>query len=225
MKINCFILDDEPLAIKVLERYINDLPQLYLKGSHTNPMEALNIIQTQNIDLLFLDINMPRISGISFYKTLAKAPKVIFTTAYPEFAVEGFELEALDYLVKPFSFERFLKAVNKFKSNFHTNQKPVHLIIKADRKLFQLNQEEILFLQAFGDYVKIFTHSKSYLPKETLQKVEERLDSTNFLRIHRSYIVSLNAISFIEGNQVNINGKMLPIAQKYKEQLLTKFKR
>lgn len=229
MKINCIIVDDEPLAIKVLEKYIKELPYLHLADKFHSAIKANEALQKQSVDLLFLDINMPKISGISLLKSLPNPPLVIFTTAYPEYAVEGFELEALDYLLKPFSFERFLKAVNKAVRQLETAQKlqasdqsqiSGNLVIKADRKLYPLPFDSLLYLQAFGDYVKVFTKEKLYLPKETLQKLEKRLPGTQFIRVHRSYVVALEAIQYIEGNHLRINNQKIPIGQSYREQLL-----
>lgn len=229
MKINCAIVDDEPLAIKVLEKYIKELPILQLNSSFHSAIKASEYLQIGGVDLLFLDINMPKISGISLLRSLPNPPLVIFTTAYPEYAVEGFELEALDYLLKPFSFERFLKAVNKAIQAIETENKLRQtnrlpeggtLIIKADRKLYPLPFNSILYLQAFGDYVKVFTKNQRYLPKETLQNIEKRLPENQFIRVHRSYLVALEAIQYIEGNHLTIDNQIIPIGQSYKEQLL-----
>ena len=233
MTIKCIIVDDEPLAIKVLEKYIVEVAQLQLMSTFSNPIEASAFLQSQEVDLLFLDINMPKISGISLLKTLPSPPLVIFTTAYPEYAVEGFELEALDYLLKPFSLERFVKAINKATHQLEINQKlqsiekkelPGNLIIKADRKLYPLPFPKITYLQAYGDYVKVHTKEKTYLPKETLQNLEKRLPSEHFIRIHRSFLIALKAIQYIEGNHVTIDGQIIPIGNAYKEPLLTKLK-
>ena len=229
MKIKCMIVDDEPLAIKVLEKYISELPYLHLIDSFHQAIKASEALQKQAVDLLFVDINMPKISGISLVKSLPDPPLVIFTTAYPEYAVEGFELEALDYLLKPFSFERFLKAVNKAVKELETANKLQQadrvktggtLMIKADRKLYPLPYDQILYLQAFGDYVKIFTKEKLYLPKETLQNLEKSLPQSQFIRVHRSYLVALDAIQYIEGNHLTINDQMIPIGQSYRDHLL-----
>ena len=232
MNIKCMIIDDEPLAINIIRKYIAELSFLELISSSTNPVEGLEILQNQSIDLLFLDINMSKLSGLSLIKSLSSPPLVIFTTAYSEHAVEGFELEAVDYLLKPFSFERFLKAVNKVCKQLKINeprqasfnQDYTNLTIKADRKLYRIRTEEILYLQAFGDYVKIITRNKKYLPKETLNNIEQRLSPQKFMRIHRSYIVALDAIQFMEGNVLHIEGNNIPIGQSYKGQLLEKLR-
>lgn len=226
--INCLIVDDEPLSRRVVEKYLKDLPHLHLVGSCAHAFEAMEAIQKQPVDLIFLDINMPRLSGINFAKTLTHPPLIIFTTAYPEYAVEGFELEAVDYLLKPFSQERFFKAVSKASKILESNQAskapdaPGFLLIKADKKLYKLNFGDILYLQAYGDYVKIFTTQKTLLTKERFAALEENLPADRFQKIHRSYVISLDAISFLEGNQVKINDILLPVSHSYRAELLAK---
>ncbi len=226
--INCIIVDDEPLSRRVIEKYLKDLPHLNLLASCSHAFEAMEILQKEHVDLMFLDINMPKLSGINFAKTLSNPPLIVFTTAYPEYAVEGFELEAVDYLLKPFSQERFLKAVNKVSkqlANIETLKRPNEtsfLIVKADKKLYKLNFDDILYLQAYGDYVKIFTSKKTLLTKERLSNLEASLPKNLFHKIHRSYIISLNAISFLEGNQVKINETLLPISNSNRAGLLAK---
>ncbi len=226
--INCIIVDDEPLSRRVIQKYLKDLPFLNLMASCSHAFEAMEVLQKEPIDLIFLDINMPRLSGINFAKTLSNPPLIIFTTAYPEFAVEGFELEAVDYLLKPFSQERFLKAVNKASKILENKQletasnDPDFLLIKADKKLYKLKFEEILYLQAYGDYVKVFTPEKVLLTKERLSNLENNLPENRFQKIHRSYIVSMDAIQFLEGNQVKINDILLPVSSTYRAELLAK---
>jgi DNA-binding LytR/AlgR family response regulator len=223
-------VDDEPLSRRVIQKYLKDLPFLNLIASCSHAFEAMEVLQKEAIDLIFLDINMPRLSGINFAKTLSNPPLIIFTTAYPEYAVEGFELEAVDYLLKPFSQERFLKAVNKASKILENSQlektsnDPYFLLIKADKKLYKLQFEEILYLQAYGDYVKVFTPEKTLLTKERLSKLESHLPKNRFQKIHRSYIISLDAIQFLEGNQVKVNEIFLPISSTFREELLTKLR-
>ena len=227
MNIKCVIVDDEPLSIRVLEKYLAELPQLQLVARCKNAFEAMEVLRKEAIDLIFLDINMPKLSGISFLKTLKKPPLVVFVTAYPEYAVEGFELEALDYLLKPFSFERFLKAVNRAEEKLNPRsqgQLSSYLFVKADKKLYKVEFSTILYLQAYGDYVRIFTKEKTLLTKERLSNIETELPKTLFQKIHRSHIISLAAIQFIEGNQVQIGTTKLPIATTYKEELMLKLK-
>ncbi len=225
MNIQCLIVDDEPLARKVLENHLKLVPQFQLVGSCKDALEANPLLLEHSIDLVFLDINMPGLSGIEWLSSLPNPPQVIFTTAYPEYAVQGFELDAIDYLVKPISRERFLKAANKFLQRSFSPNNQQTLIIKADKKLFKIPYEEILYLQAYGDYVKVTTQEKTYLTKEKLSALEVQLTHSGFLRIHRSHIVSLKAIEYLEGNHVSINGVKIPISNKYKEVLLDRFGR
>jgi len=228
--INCIVVDDEPLSRRVIQKYLKDLPSLNLVASCSHAFEAMEVLQEEHVDLIFLDINMPKLSGINFAKTLSNPPLIIFTTAYPEHAVEGFELEAVDYLLKPFSQERFLKAVNKARkiieneSQEKHSKEPNYLVVKADKKLYKLNFDEILYLQAYGDYVKIFTTQKTLLTKERLSILKENLPNDRFQKIHRSYIISLEAISFLEGNQVKVGENFLPISNTYRDELLTKLR-
>ncbi len=229
----CIIIEDEPPAIAVLKKYAEKVEDLQIQGIFQHPMEALSFLRNHSTDLLFLDINLPDLSGIELLKSLPNPPKVIFTTAYPEFALDGFELRVSDFLLKPFSFERFLKAVNKVFEEIETEKKLQEwteakekeaLIIKADRKIFRLVYEEICYLQAYGDYVKIITETKQFLPKQTLHHIEEQLPEEQFVRIHRSYIISLNKVEYIEGNHVHIKGQNLPIGKSYREAFLKRMK-
>ncbi len=223
MKIKCLLVDDEPIAREILETYIQDIPQLELVMSCSNAFEAMKALDQRHIQLIFLDINMPKLSGISLIRSLLKPPEVIFTTAYPEFAVEGFELEAIDYLLKPFSFERFLKAVNKALHKLEispTAQKETaHLFIKSGKKLHKVNVNEILYFNAIGDFVKVHTTQKVIITNDTLKNIEASLPTYAFIRIHKSYIVAVQAIQYIEGNQVKVSDQMLPVGLTYKENL------
>ncbi len=225
MKIRCLIVDDEPLSQEVLEAYVNDTPQLVLAGKCSNAMEAAAALMKEEIDLLFLDINMPRLSGVSFVKSLAKPPHVVFVTAYPEFAVEGFEVEAVDYLLKPCSFERFLKAVNKVTAKMaETAKEATFLLVKADKKLHKIDFRNIRYFRAIGDYVKVYTADKVLITSETLKNIEDQLPSSQFIRIHKSFIVSLEAIRYMEGNQLRIGEEMLPVGLTYIEKLIERLK-
>ena len=225
--IHCLIIDDEPPAIKVIEHYIQQVPDLALAGSYTDPVAGMVAIESRQADLLFLDINMPQLSGIDLIKSLANPPLIVLTTAYPEYAVEGFELEVLDYLLKPIALNRFLKTTSKAKKALARQSSPSgatdHLIIREERKLFKIPLNDILYFQAWGDYVKIFCKGRTFLPKETLKSIEQRLPQELFLRTHRSYIVALQAINFVEGNQIGLNNVKLPVSQSYKELLLRHF--
>lgn len=224
MQISCYIIDDEPPAIRVLEHYIRQSPQLELIGSSTDAILGMQAVQEQGPQLLFLDINMPKLSGISLLKALSHPPAVVFTTAYPEYALEGFELEAVDYLLKPISFERFLKAVNKAQRQIAVqetpDETPSFLLFQAGRKLYRLPLEDIVYLQAYGDYVKIRTGKQLYLPKTTLAQIEEQLPARMFFRLHRSYIISLPRVEYLEGNFVVIGKEKIPVGRSYREGLL-----
>lgn len=225
MKIRCIAVDDEPLSLRIIEKYTAELPQLELVATCADAFEAMNLLQSKAMDLAFLDINMPKLSGLSMLKSLDRPPLVVFTTAYPEFAVDGFEQEAVDYLVKPFSLERFIKAVNRVRERLFAQNEPVcpspgHLLVKADKKLYKVGFRDILYLEAYGDYVKIFTKDQMLLTKERLTTLEEGLPKQDFLRIHRSYLISFNAIEFLEGNRVKIGPVKLPVSPAMKEGLV-----
>jgi DNA-binding LytR/AlgR family response regulator len=221
--INTLIVDDEPIARQILVRYASKIPALYIVGECRNAFEALEKIRDEEIDLLLLDINMPELSGVDLVKTLSQPPCVIFTTAYPEYAVDGFEIEAIDYLLKPFTFERFLKAVNRVQNLLGKAQVPgsmESLFIKADKKLHQVRMKEILFLEAFGDYVKVHLRDRMLLTKDRLSLLENSLPSGKFIRVHRSYIVARGAIEYIEGHHLKIGTQLIPVSQSYREFLL-----
>ncbi len=228
MKINCLIVDDEPLALDILEKYIADTPQLLLAGRCMDAFDAIKRMKASPVDLLFLDINMPRLSGISLVRSLEDPPMVVFTTAYPEHAVEGFELDAADYLVKPFSFERFIKAVNKVENRLSSRGQQQRedydftgfLSIKSDKKIYKVEYKSILTAQAYGDYSKVYTESGVIISSDNLKKLEHLLPEHLFLRIHKSYLVSLLHVQYIEGNMVKIKNQTLPIGARYREKLL-----
>ena len=217
--IKCLIIDDEPLAREVLEEYVADLPMLQLVASCTNAVEALQRINKETIDLIFLDINMPKLSGIHFYKSLTHKPQVIFTTAYADHAIEGFELDAVDYLLKPFSFDRFLKAVNKVSSSNNNEPHSDFIMLKADKKSHKIDYDQIIYFESIGDYVKVHLKgSKTLIISETLRKLEEILPSS-FLRIHKSYIISLSHLQYLEGNRAKIGDTKIPIGQSYRDKV------
>ncbi len=216
--IKCLIVDDEPLAREVLESYISDLPALKLIASCSDAVEALGWLNQDTIDLIFLDINMPKLSGINFYKSLSKKPKVIFTTAYADHAVEGFELEAVDYLLKPFSFDRFLKAVNKLKSEDFVPEQDF-IMLKADKKNHKINFDQILYFESIGDYVKVHLDAeKTLIINDTLRTLESVLPST-FVRVHKSYIIALKHLKYLEGNQAKVRETKIPIGQSYRDKV------
>ena len=223
----CIIIEDEPLAQNVLKKYIGEQPALELLAVCNDALEAQSILTQQNVQLIFLDINLPKLSGINFIKTLIRPPLVIFTTAYPEFAVEGFELNAVDYLLKPFSFERFLKAVNKAfeKLNALTTQnndsgKPSFIFLKAEKKIHKVDLDSICYIEAIGDYMKVVTDSGQLIINETMKKLQEELPAKSFVRIHKSFIISRNRIKYIEGNYVQVEDKSIPIGATYRNDVL-----
>lgn len=222
MKMNCIIVDDEPLSHEVLQTYIRDIPAIEVVAAFDNAIAASAWLQEHQADLILLDIDMPRLSGLGFVKSLVDPPQVIFTTAYPQFAVEGFDLDATDYLLKPFSFSRFLKAINKALAKHEQNSVSLssHLMVKSDKRIFRIPHREILYLEAAGDYVKITSQRKTYLSNDTMKHFEQMLPSGEFVRIHRSYLVAVASIDFIEGNQVVIEGNHLPVGKSYKDDLM-----
>ncbi len=228
MSVPCIIVDDEPLAREVLEKYIGDCPLINLEASCSSAFEAMEILDRIPVGIVFLDINMPRLSGLSMIRSLDRPPEIIFTTAYPEFAVQGFELDAADYLVKPFSFERFLKAVNKAVKRIENKKVPgkaAHdpkkfLIVKSDGKIYQLEHASICFMEAMGDYVRIHTDTETITTYETLKNMEEILPESYFLRVHRSYLVALGKISFLEGNRLRVKESDIPVGQSYRDRLM-----
>lgn len=225
MTIKCIVVDDEPLAVNILVKYVSQTPILKLVATCSDAMEALSVIKKENIDLVLLDINMPKLSGVSLVRALKNPPMVIFTTAYPDFAVEGYELEAIDYLLKPFSFERFQKAIEKVESkakliNNENEYIQEHIYIKSDKKLFRVLFDDIFYLEAYGDYVKVFTRERMLLTKQKLAALTKELPKNQFIQIHRSYVISIKAIDFIEGNNVLVAKIKLPISAGQKQAVL-----
>jgi DNA-binding LytR/AlgR family response regulator len=221
MRIRCIIIDDEPSSQNVLKSFVNKIDYLDLKHVCNNALEALDYLKNNTIDLLFLDINMPQLSGISFYKSLQNPPKVIFTTAYSEYALEGFNLDAMDYLLKPFSFERFVKAISKIKDlNEHTSNS---LILKSDKKLHQIKMEDIFYIESLGDYIKVHLEHKCLVVYKTLKSMFEELPKAIFKQVHKSFIINKNKLEYIEGNTVIINSNKIPLGQKFKKDFLDNF--
>ena len=238
--INVIIVDDEPLALDVLETYIEKIPDINLVAKCSNALEANAALKEHDIELMFLDIQMPQLTGIDFLKTLAKPPKVIFTTAYANYAVEGFELNAVDYLLKPISLDRFMKAVNKAQEQINLEQKgsasiatptlessgksPDFIFVKADKKLIKVNYNEIVYIEGLKDYVIIRQDNGRVITLQTMKSLEKKLPDTIFKRIHRSYIVNIQKIKAVQGNMVEVieknQAKHIPIGKNYREELL-----
>lgn len=226
--LNCIIADDEPIARQILEGYVNDIPYLKITASCKNAFEVMEVLQQEEIDLLFLDINMPKLSGLGLLKTLRQKPKVIITTAYAEYAVEGFELEVTDYLLKPFSLERFLQAVMKVRKTeqkqpdtlaIPAGRKEQVLFVKSDKKIIRLSMNEIHYVEAYGNYIKIYA-PQMLLTAQTLSEFLERLPA-QFLRIHKSFVVNFDYLKLIDGNQIVLqNGTKLSIGKSYRKSVL-----
>ena len=231
MVIHCIIIDDEPLARKGLREYIGDTGFLSLLADFESPMNAMELIASGQVQLVFLDIEMPKISGLQFFKTLQHPPPVIFTTAYPQYALEGFELNALDYLVKPVSFDRFYRAALRAReyyelrtqNNTGTAQPAQdHLFIKTDGKLVRIRYDDILFVEAVQNYVMIHTTGKKYMTWLTFHSIEEFLPADRFIKTHKSFLVSVARIDSIEGNEVQLGTASVPISRSLKETVLQK---
>lgn len=222
--INCLIIDDEPLAILLIEDYISKTPYLKLIGKFEEPLQALPILESKQVDLLFLDIKMPDITGIDFFKSLSTKPEVIFTTAYSEYAIDGFELKAMDYLLKPISFEKFLAASNRVKEylelkNNKTLKNDEYFFINASHRLHKILYNDILYLEGFKDYTKIHLVSASspLLILHNLKYFEDLLNPNEFIRIHRSYIVSMRKVNTAARKSVTIQSKELPVSDNYRD--------
>jgi len=221
----CLIVDDEPLAQQVLQNYLQRVDDLQLVKKCKNAMEAVQTLHKEKVDLIFLDIQMPVIDGLSFLKSLSNPPAVILTTAYPKYAMDGYDLNVVDYLLKPISFERFLKAVNKAIDHRKNATEEVtaadYMFLKVDSKLVKVNYADITHIEGMKDYLKVFVKEKILVIHQTMKRIEELLPKNRFIRVHKSYIVSLSAVNSIVGNMIEINGKEIPIGANYKEQLLT----
>lgn len=227
MTLRCVIIDDEPIARKGLKEYIQDASFLQLAGEFDNPLKAAELLVKEKVDLLFLDIQMPKMTGLEFLKTLLHPPMVIFTTAYPQYAVEGFEWNAIDYLLKPFSFERFWKAVSKARTMQEAITQPVtatadpdHFFIKSYNKLIRIAYDDILFIEALQNYVAVYTNGRKYITYITFHSIESQLPTGRFIRTHKSYIVSASKVESIEGNDITIGTHHIPISRTERETVL-----
>lgn len=230
---NCIAIDDEPLALDVIRNFCLKIDYLNLEVTFTNALEAVTHLNNNSIDLIFLDIQMPHISGLEFLKTLTNPPLIIFTTAYSDHAIEGFELNAVDYLVKPIPFERFFKAVNKALELFNLRQRNIqsfinqngndqqaaYMLVKVEYVSIKVNFNDIQYIEGLKDYVKIYlvNKAKPILTKSTMKNIENTLPEKVFIRIHKSYIVSISKIEVIDNNRIVFGDKRIPIGQFYKE--------
>ncbi len=236
-KLKCLIVDDEELARKLVENYIQRVPYLEVVAKCADPLEATEVLQEKKVDILFLDIQMPELTGIEFLKTLTQKPLVIFTTAYKEYALEGYELEVVDYLLKPFRFERFLQAVNKAGKLLKTNapattptiadptpdalaKEKDYILVKSDFKVFRIFYKDILYIESMKEYVAYHTAEGRTLSLGSLKKLQQDLPTEHFMRIHKSYMVNVKFVAALEGNMVHLGKKKLPIGTSYREAVL-----
>ena len=232
MKTKCLIVDDEPLARELIRGHVEKLENFEIVAECSDAMKALNILREKQVDLIFMGIQMPQITGTEFLKTLKHSPKVIITTAYREYALEGFELDVVDYLLKPITFERFLKSINKF---YQMNQDDVQVItgvsaekiadesfvyVKENKKVVKVHLSEIRYIEGLSEYVQIFTDKRKIITKTSMAQMEEKLSSGNFLRIHKSFIVSISKIEAFTANTIEVQGKELPIGRSFKNAVL-----
>jgi DNA-binding LytR/AlgR family response regulator len=233
MVLNCWIVDDEPLAVSLLESYVNKVPFLKLTGKFSNALSAMQNIATEKVDVLFLDIQMPEVNGMDFAHTISNNTRVIFTTAFSEYAVEGYRVNALDYLLKPFSFEEFVAAAKKAygwfeivqqKSNpdIEKTRENIGIFVKSEYKYLHILYDDVLYIEGLKDYVKIYTQDslKPILSLMSLKQLEEDLPFGNFVRVHRSYIINVDKISSINKNRIIIDKKQIPIGETYKKQFM-----
>lgn len=225
--IKTITIDDEPLALQLVEGYIEKTPGLILVGKFDNPLDAIDFMNEENIDLIFVDIQMPDLNGIEFTRALEKGPKVIFTTAYEKYALEGFRLDVVDYLLKPFSYEEFLKAVNKAKKLIKLEQAVLNrieadnefLFLKSEYKIKRINFNDILYIEGLKDYIKVYTQHepKPILSLTSLKLLESKLPGSKFMRVHRSFIVNLTKIHTIERSRIIFGKTYIPVSEQYKE--------
>ena len=223
------IVDDELIAREILETHINKIAKLKLVASCKNALEAFQVLNSEDVDLIFLDINMPEMSGLSFAKAISKNTKIIFTTAYREYAVDGFDLQAVDYLLKPISFERLIQAINKYLGENNKVERPHeesaveeydYIFVRADRKMVKVVFSEIDYIESLSDYLKIFVTGRTIITRETITNIEAKLPKNDFIRVHRSFIVSLEKIKSFTNETIDLEGKEIPISRSYRVQVL-----
>lgn len=226
MKIRCIIIDDEPLAISVIESHLKNFDHIEIVATFGGPLKAYKILEQEKIDLIFLDINMPQMTGFTFIENLNSRPLIVITTAYREYAVKSFEFNILDYLVKPIPFNRFLKTINKVYQQVYLSQSSVdtslqqepHIFLKVNKKLIKINLNDILYIESLKDYIKVTTTLGDFVAHKSLTSITDELPQSNFIRIHRSFTISINKISSLEGNTVQISTRNIPIGRNYVKQ-------
>ncbi|WP_228853594.1 LytR/AlgR family response regulator transcription factor [Aegicerativicinus sediminis] len=223
MKIRCVILDDEPMAVDVILEHLKNFDNIDVIGTFNTPKKALNFIEKEKVDLIFLDLNMPQMGGFEFIEKLSKSPLIVLTTAYREYAVKSYELNVLDYLVKPIPFNRFLKTINKIYQKLFNDipgldnglQQEPHIFLKVSKKLVKVNLNDILYIESLKDYIKVVTLIGDFVVYKSLTAISEELPVSNFLQVHRSYTIAINKIESVEGNLVEISGRKIPIGRNY----------
>jgi len=234
-KISCIIVDDEPVAREIIESHLSKINSVNIIGTCESAGEAFSLINEHKVDLIFLDINMPEISGLSFARSINSDIKIIFTTAYREYAIDGFDLQAVDYLLKPISFERLLRAVNSyFKIHFKKEEQPIgegkkdqndFIFVRLDRKMIRIDLSEISYIESLSDYLKIHTNNSSIVIRESISNIEKELPDSKFIRTHRSFIISLAALDSYTNEYLEVNGKAIPISRSYKSSVLKKLEK
>jgi two-component system, LytTR family, response regulator len=220
MSINCIVVDDTPLAVEKLEGFIGQVPHLNLLRSFNNGIEAISFIKTNPVDLVFLDIQMEQFSGLQFLESLLNPPQIIIVSAYSQYAISGFDHSVTDYLLKPYSFERFLKAVDKMQPGPDVRIQKEYMFVKTEYRMERINFADILYIEGKGAYLRIFTQKSKIMTLQSFQNMENQLPADNFVRIHKSFIVALNKIESIERNRIKIGSELIPIGLSYRERFL-----
>ncbi|WP_074409328.1 LytR/AlgR family response regulator transcription factor [Aquimarina megaterium] len=229
-KISCIIVDDEPTAREIITSHLSKIDRIEVIATCSNALEAFNCINTQKVDLIFLDINMPKISGISFAKSINKDIKIIFTTAYREYAIDGFDLHAVDYLLKPIAYERLLNAIHNYFEVYHKTElsKTIEtssnefIFVRSDRRMKKVDFSEIIYIESYSDYVKIHCSSNTIVTRETISTIESKLPQQYFMRTHRSYIIAISRIDSFSNEEIIVGKKSIPISRNYKAEVLSR---
>lgn len=230
MKINCVLIDDEPLAIQVLEKYFESFPYFEVIASFTNALEGLNFLNNNpQVDVLFVDIKMPVMTGFELVNLLKFKSFVVITSAFREFAADSYEINVLDYLVKPIPFPRFIKCIDKLQAEFNLknnlksdSQSDPYIFVKVDKKMIKINLNQILFIEGMKEYVKIITKDKTFITHRSLSSLSEELSEANFIRVHKSYTIGIDKVDFIEGNRIQINNHTIPIGRNFIKEVKTR---